>query len=85
MCSRYSTYHWNLLLDPQSALMNSNASYSKEEELLRERKRVVTHGITSYEFDEESGRLLFRSGNDLFTVDVANLASGTQKVSKFLA
>ena len=55
-------------------------TYSKEEELLRERKRLVSHGITSYEFDAETGRLLFRSGGDIYIVDVAPVAAGTAKV-----
>ena len=76
----YATYHWNLLLDPQTALNSSTTGYSKEEELLRERKRLVSHGITSYEFHPESGRLLFRSGCDIYTVDVASVASGANKV-----
>ena len=74
-----STYQWNILLDPQVSL-NNVQGYSKEEELLRERKRTVSHGITSYEFHHETGRLLFRAGSDIYTVDVAPVASGQSKV-----
>ena len=77
----YTTYHWNFLLDPEAILSSSSLGYSKEEELLRERKRLVSHGITSYDFDEKTGRLLFRSGSDIYIVDVAPIAAGTAKVS----
>ena len=77
----YTTYHWNFLLDPEATLSSSSLGYSKEEELLRERKRLVSHGITSYDFDEKTGRLLFRSGSDIYIVDVAPIAAGTAKVS----
>ena len=76
----YTTYQWNFLLDPQTNLSSSSCGYSKEEELLRERKRLVSHGITSYDFDHKTGRLLFRSGSDIYTVDVALIAAGSAKV-----
>lgn len=82
MLSRYAAYHWNLLLDPSKSLNTAGSGYSKEEELLRERKRLVSHGITSYEFDTHAGRVLFRAGCDTYTVDVALVASGATKVSK---
>ncbi|XP_065669799.1 dipeptidyl peptidase 9 isoform X2 [Hydra vulgaris] len=72
--SLYSTYRWNLLLDPHTCINSS--VYSKEESLLRERKRMVSHGITSYEFNDETGCLLFRSGNDIYSVNVEQIASG---------
>eukprot|EP00111_Clytia_hemisphaerica_P018750 TCONS_00055458-protein len=75
----YTTYHWNFLLDPETTLSSSTMGYSKEEELLRERKRLVSHGITSYDFDHKTGRLLFRSGSDIYTVDVAPITTGATK------
>lgn len=40
--------------------------YSREEELLRERKRLGVFGITSYDFHGESGLFLFQASNSLF-------------------
>lgn len=40
--------------------------YSREEELLRERKRLGVFGITSYDFHSESGLFLFQASNSLF-------------------
>ena len=41
--------------------------FSKEEQLLRERKRLGMYGITTYEFDPESGKFLFPANGSLFT------------------
>jgi dipeptidyl-peptidase 9 len=47
--------------------------YSKEEQLLRERKRLGSFGITSYDYNNMSRRFLFSSSNSLHTfVDVGN-------------
>lgn len=40
--------------------------YSREEELLRERKRLGVFGITSYDFHPQSGLFLFQASNSLF-------------------
>lgn len=40
--------------------------YSREEELLRERKRLGVFGITSYDFHSASGLFLFQANNSLF-------------------
>ena len=44
------------------------ASMSKEEALLRERKRLGILGITSFEIHAESGRVLFPADGKLFTL-----------------
>ena len=70
------TYKWETLLslDPSFTTDQSGTpNYSKEEELLRERKRMSQHGITSYEFHHESGRILFSAGNSLYWIDVNDL------------
>ncbi|XP_056002526.1 dipeptidyl peptidase 9-like isoform X2 [Ostrea edulis] len=44
---------------------------SREEQLMRERKRMGTYGITSYELTEWDGRFVFPASNSLFScVDV---------------
>uniref|UniRef100_A0A8C2Q9J6 dipeptidyl-peptidase IV n=1 Tax=Cyprinus carpio TaxID=7962 RepID=A0A8C2Q9J6_CYPCA len=40
--------------------------YSREEELLRERKRLGVFGITSYDYHAPSGLFLFQASNSLF-------------------
>ncbi|XP_058855005.1 dipeptidyl peptidase 8-like isoform X1 [Acipenser ruthenus] len=41
--------------------------YCREEELLRERKRIGPVGIVSYELHRDSGTFLFQSGRNLYT------------------
>ncbi|XP_065063849.1 dipeptidyl peptidase 9-like [Rhopilema esculentum] len=77
-----SSFRWNLLLEVDPTMLVDSTgipNYSKEEELLRERKRLSSHGITSYEFHQDSGRLLFASGNALYWLDVKNIAEGKSK------
>ncbi|ETE57634.1 Dipeptidyl peptidase 8, partial [Ophiophagus hannah] len=42
--------------------------YSREEELLRERKRIGTIGIASYDYHRESGTFLFQAGSGIYHV-----------------
>ncbi len=56
---------WQPLLDAFQATPQ-HGQFSKEEQLLRERKRVGILGITSYEFDERSAKLIFPACNSLF-------------------
>lgn len=42
--------------------------YSREEELLRERKRIGTIGIASYDYHQESGTFLFQAGSGIYHV-----------------
>lgn len=41
-------------------------AYSREEELLRERKRLGAFGITSYDYHARTGLFLFQASNSLF-------------------
>uniref|UniRef100_A0A8C6PE11 Dipeptidyl peptidase 9 n=1 Tax=Nothobranchius furzeri TaxID=105023 RepID=A0A8C6PE11_NOTFU len=41
-------------------------AYSREEELLRERKRLGAFGITSYDYHAKTGLFLFQASNSLF-------------------
>lgn len=41
-------------------------AYSREEELLRERKRLGAFGITSYDYHSQTGLFLFQASNSLF-------------------
>ncbi|XP_038668923.1 dipeptidyl peptidase 8-like isoform X3 [Scyliorhinus canicula] len=63
---------WKPLLDYFQSVPDYGI-YCREEELLRERKRIGTIGITSYDFHKESGMFLFQASNNIyFTVDGGN-------------
>eukprot|EP00061_Rhincodon_typus_P019042 g48480.t1 len=60
---------WKPLLDYFQSVPDYGI-YCREEELLRERKRIGTIGIASYDFHKESGMFLFQASNNIyFTVD----------------
>uniref|UniRef100_A0A8C4R8X0 dipeptidyl-peptidase IV n=1 Tax=Eptatretus burgeri TaxID=7764 RepID=A0A8C4R8X0_EPTBU len=56
---------WGQLLGNfQPAALFGN--YSREEELLRERKRLGTYGITSYDYHADTGTFLFQASGSIF-------------------
>uniref|UniRef100_UPI00398E7175 dipeptidyl peptidase 8-like n=1 Tax=Pristiophorus japonicus TaxID=55135 RepID=UPI00398E7175 len=60
---------WKPLLDYFQSIPDYGI-YCREEELLRERKRIGTIGIASYDFHKESGMFLFQASNSIYyTVD----------------
>ncbi|XP_005992020.1 dipeptidyl peptidase 9 [Latimeria chalumnae] len=61
----YLLLSWKQMLDHFQATPH-HGMYSREEELLRERKRLGVFGITSYDFHSESGLFLFQASNSLF-------------------
>uniref|UniRef100_A0AAY4D7B1 dipeptidyl-peptidase IV n=1 Tax=Denticeps clupeoides TaxID=299321 RepID=A0AAY4D7B1_9TELE len=56
---------WKQMLDHFQATPHHGV-YSREEELLRERKRLGVFGITSYDHHARSGLFLFQASNSLF-------------------
>ncbi|PWA13965.1 hypothetical protein CCH79_00017003 [Gambusia affinis] len=56
---------WKQMLDHFQATPHQGA-YSREEELLRERKRLGAFGITSYDYHDKMGLFLFQASNSLF-------------------
>ncbi|XP_028672429.1 dipeptidyl peptidase 9 [Erpetoichthys calabaricus] len=56
---------WKQMLDHFQATPQHGV-YSREEELLRERKRLGVFGITSYDYHSQSGLFLFQASNSLF-------------------
>ena len=42
---------------------------TREEQLLRERQRIVAYGITSYEHDNNSGRIVFPAAGQLYSIN----------------
>ncbi|XP_055378183.1 dipeptidyl peptidase 8 [Condylostylus longicornis] len=57
--------HWNLVLEPSISNV-SNSVYSREVQLLLERKRLSTWGITSYELHKPSGKIVFPASSNLY-------------------
>ncbi|XP_031621531.1 dipeptidyl peptidase 9 isoform X2 [Contarinia nasturtii] len=58
--------HWQLLLEPSIPNLASNNSCVRAFQLLLERKRLSTFGITSYELHKKSGRMIFPASSSLF-------------------
>ena len=56
---------WKLLLEAFHATP-LHGKFSKEELLLRERKRVGSFGITSYDYHDTSGKFVFPACNGLY-------------------
>lgn len=54
--------HWCPVIES----MATTSKFSREEQLMLERKRLAPWGITSYEFHEESGKLVFPASSTLF-------------------
>ena len=57
---------WKPLLD-SFRISRSFSGYSREEQLLRERKRLGAFGITAYDFDETCRRFMFPASSSLYT------------------
>ena len=53
---------------PLLAFQGTGTNYTKEEQLLRERKRVGAYGITGYEYDVSSKTFTFSCGSSVYTV-----------------
>ncbi|XP_033329268.1 dipeptidyl peptidase 9 [Megalopta genalis] len=58
--------HWQPVIEANFQTVSSTKILSREEQLLWERKRLVTCGITSYEIHPESGKLVFPAASSLY-------------------
>ncbi|KAG5343681.1 DPP9 peptidase, partial [Acromyrmex charruanus] len=58
--------HWQPVIEANFQSVSSVNRLSKEEQLLWERKRLATWGITSYEIHAESGKLVFPAASSLY-------------------
>ncbi|KAK7466608.1 hypothetical protein BaRGS_00037331 [Batillaria attramentaria] len=65
---------WKPLIDTLQPSWSSG-QLSKEEQLMRERKRLGSYGITSYDFAEEGGRFVFPANSGLYVCEVTDLTS----------
>uniref|UniRef100_A0A673HFE3 dipeptidyl-peptidase IV n=1 Tax=Sinocyclocheilus rhinocerous TaxID=307959 RepID=A0A673HFE3_9TELE len=64
--STQSTVFMSMQLLESTNATPHHGVYSREEELLRERKRLGVFGITSYDYHTQSGLFLFQASNSLF-------------------
>ncbi|XP_070537358.1 dipeptidyl peptidase 9-like isoform X2 [Ptychodera flava] len=69
-----SQLQWQPMLESFQATPHLGL-FSKEEQLLRERKRMGAFGITSYDIDLQSGRFVFPACSSLFTCTDSSLAN----------
>jgi len=58
----------DLAFQPLISFQGVGTTYTKEEQLLRERKRVGAYGITAYDYDASSRTFAFSCGSSVFTV-----------------
>ncbi|XP_046431750.1 dipeptidyl peptidase 9 isoform X1 [Neodiprion fabricii] len=58
--------NWQSLIEANFQSLSSVSRLSREEQLLWERKRLATWGITSYEIHPESGKLVFPAASSLY-------------------
>lgn len=57
---------WKLVLEESVSSIPGNNMYFREVQLLLERKRLSTIGITSYELHKPSGKIIFPVSNNLY-------------------
>ncbi|KAL6054462.1 Dipeptidyl peptidase 9 [Balamuthia mandrillaris] len=62
---------WEPLIDTLALSGGGEKKLSREEELLRERMRITSFGITSYSFDSASQQFLVPAAGSLFTIDAS--------------
>ena len=52
---------------------SQTGTYSKEEELFRERKRLSVNGITTYQISHDNEYILFPAAGSLFTMKMDDI------------
>ncbi|KAJ8913762.1 hypothetical protein NQ315_002442 [Exocentrus adspersus] len=57
---------WQCVIESNFPSISSSNKYSREEQLLWERKRMTTWGINSYEIHSDSGKIVFPAASSLF-------------------
>ncbi|XP_018580319.1 dipeptidyl peptidase 9 [Anoplophora glabripennis] len=57
---------WQCVIESNFPSISSSNKYSREEQLLWERKRLTTWGINSYEIHSEAGKIVFPAASSLF-------------------
>lgn len=57
---------WQCVIESNFPSISSSNKFSREEQLLYERKRLSNWGINSYEIHSESGKIVFPAASSLF-------------------
>lgn len=57
---------WHSVIESNFPSLSASNKYSREEQLLWERKRLTTWGINSYEIHCDSGKIIFPAAGSLF-------------------
>uniref|UniRef100_A0A8D9DS68 Dipeptidyl peptidase 9 n=2 Tax=Cacopsylla melanoneura TaxID=428564 RepID=A0A8D9DS68_9HEMI len=63
---RGQTLQWQPVIESNFQSISIGSRYSREEQLMLERKRLATFGITSYELHQDSGKLVFPAASTLY-------------------
>ncbi|RZF42855.1 hypothetical protein LSTR_LSTR003679 [Laodelphax striatellus] len=72
--SKTDKIQWHPVIEPNFHF-NLGSRYSREEQLMLERKRLASWGITSYQLDASSGKLVFPAASTLFQcVDTSHMS-----------
>lgn len=64
--SQRQYFPWNCLIESTFQVVPAVGKISKEEQLMWERKRCVTWGITSFELHQKTGKFIFPAASSLF-------------------
>lgn len=57
---------WQSVIESNFPSLSSTNKFSREEQLLWERKRLATWGINTYEIHSDSGKVIFPASSSLF-------------------
>lgn len=57
---------WQCVIESNFPSLSSTNKFSREEQLLWERKRLATWGINTYEIHSDSGKIIFPASSSLF-------------------
>lgn len=67
VCQNTTTkLQWQPVIESNFPTLSSSNKFSREEQLLWERKRLATWGITTYELHTDSGKIVFPTASSLF-------------------
>lgn len=65
----FNLLQWKPLLDSSISSQTSSLQLSKEEQLMRERKRLRSVGITAYDFSAAASKFAFAASSNLFVCE----------------
>ncbi|CAH1971216.1 unnamed protein product [Acanthoscelides obtectus] len=68
---------WQCVIESNFPTISTADKYSREEQLIRERKRLTTWGINSYEIHSDSGKIIFPAASSLFQCIDSGYSTGS--------